>query len=285
MCSSSRGGESSRRRRRPPGQRPRRRAITGTAATEKVDFAAICKKRASNEDAAPLLVPGLRQDCEAPSVALTYVSLDELFGSRLADAFEGIDFRDRLRMAGRQDLATSRALVSDRSTSVQGTWRVASYDALDDVLSPFSITGRQFVHTLGSLSLPDINASACADHFMDIVGIRDRWLPHSWHQDMHGRSSQLTVMLGFPAGDFDPNEGTTGVFSHVARLSHLMTVQTSTIGPLDFQSTDFAVDDLPEGVIIRPRFQRGQEILVYSDAAVIHSAPDLAHRESIWRIM
>jgi hypothetical protein len=36
---------------------------------------------------------------------------------------------------------------------------------------------------------------------------------------------------------------------------------------------------------VRPGYGRGRELIVYSDARVVHSAPDAIHRESLWRFM
>ena len=45
------------------------------------------------------------------------------------------------------------------------------------------------------------------------------------------------------------------------------------------------VDAIPEASIVRPGYGRGRELIVYSDARVVHSAPDAIHRESLWRFM
>ena len=42
---------------------------------------------------------------------------------------------------------------------------------------------------------------------------------------------------------------------------------------------------IPWACVLRPCFRVGAELVVYSDAAHLHSAPDLIHREAVWRFM
>ena len=44
-------------------------------------------------------------------------------------------------------------------------------------------------------------------------------------------------------------------------------------------------EPLPPQYVLRPRFARGAELLLYSDEAHLHSAPDAIHREAVWRFM
>ena len=54
----------------------------------------------------------------------------------------------------------------------------------------------------------------------------------------------------------------------------------------EFEPIDFESDDrVPEAAILRPSYARGKEILAYSDARTIHSAPDIIHRCALWRFM
>lgn len=243
----------------------------------------ICRHRRSNEDAAAIAVPAACCKCNAVSTSFAYVSLETVHPS-LGQAFEDYAFRDELRMAGRRDLATM--LAGDRLSSVQGTWR-GEAPRLTEVLKRLGTdapTGPEFLRSVAGLALPGFDG-ATSGHWMDIVGLRDRNTTHAWHQDAHGRSDQLTVMLGFPARDYV--ESTTGVFSHVVKLSHEMHRRTEDVGPCVFHPDDFGFESgvFPDDIIIKPTFRRGQEILVYSDASTLHSAPDLAHRDSIWRFM
>lgn len=238
----------------------------------------MCREQKSNAQTSLILdVPEVQRLSESTQW-FEYVGLDDLFSTAVGDFFAKPECRNRLRMAGRRDLASKNF---DDSSSVQGKWRDGAYENLDQVLSEVGLTGKEFLSTLGGLRME--SCSPAANHWMDIVGVRDRKLPHSWHQDAHGRSTQLTVMLGFPAPDVDAELGSAGVFSHVVRLSHELLVSGEGVeegGPVDFVDLN-----ITESHIIRPRWKRGQEVLVYSDATTVHSAPDLAHRTSIWRIM
>jgi len=242
------------------------------------------------------MVPeALRGAKEFHSSAFRYESLDAIFPG-LGEAFESYEFRNRLREAGRLDLADRSPLVGDPQASVQGSWRRPSYDRLTAVLAPAGLTGEEFISTLAALRLLDDDdlpsssrtrqqLSCHTGHWMDIVGVRRRRLQHSWHQDAHGDARQLTVTLAFPGADWDPATGTTGIFSHVLRLSHEL--KPTADSQTTFLPRNFA--DLPtmsdEDLIIRPLCKRNQEILISSDAMTLHSAPDIAHRDSLWRIM
>ena len=289
---STRGGVeslSSRPRWRPPrGRRP----VAVSRPPAAFDAAEACREQASNEHAACLAVPAteVRSGKELSSLrSFRYASLEALFPG-VGVAFESYDFRCRLREAGRLDLADASPLISDQNSSVQGSWRRASYERLTAVLSEVAptTTGEHFLLTLAGLGLDDDDDddrrkkhSCHTGNWMDIVGVRNRKLEHSWHQDAQGDARQLTVMLAFPSEDWDPNEGSTGIFSHVIRLSH----ELKSSGPV--KPRDFHRHELPftDDLIIRPLCKRGQEILVYSDAMTLHSAPDVAHRDSLWRIM
>ena len=42
---------------------------------------------------------------------------------------------------------------------------------------------------------------------------------------------------------------------------------------------------IPWEYVLRPAFRRGAELVVYADAAHLHSAPDSFNREAVWRFM
>ena len=46
-----------------------------------------------------------------------------------------------------------------------------------------------------------------------------------------------------------------------------------------------ATPPLPFAYVLRPAFGRGRELVVYSDATHLHSAPDAINREAVWRFM
>jgi len=215
--------------------------------------------------------------------------------------------------------------INDPRSSVMSSWRSQNpYSAMGAAFSAHGValTGVQFVTTLtelctgehplvrpllrgqaqgvgAGLSSTDTAVlvgeavEAAADlhvfgSWMDIVGVRGRGVAHSWHQDsgLH----QITVMLGFP-----PEDGYRGrgVFSHVLPLSHRLTSHNSS-GPRLWG--DLSVDmgtsgpvsaavAVPAESVLQPVYRRGGEVMVYSDNDVFHSAPDLAHRQSLWRFM
>lgn len=130
-------------------------------------------------------------------------------------------------------------------------------------------------------------------HWIDIIGIKNRKISHSWHQDTailpYINDSIYTVMLGFPPED---NYHGTGVFSHVVPLRFprirppLLNTENEICGfdgmagePVLYTSA------IPEEYIIRPNYEPGKEILFYRDVDVLHSAPDVAYRCSVMRFM
>jgi hypothetical protein len=161
-----------------------------------------------------------------------------------------------------------------------GTGSAHRMKKLTQVLSKYigagAPTGDDFCDVIGSLC-----GSNPSTHWIDIVGVQDRRIPHSWHQDT-GRSPNgdtKTVLLGFPPED---GHNSVGVFSHCVKL----------------ERERFALDDHPmsepvvypnleieEKYIIRPNFTKGRELICYRDVDVLHSSPDVAWRASVMRFM
>lgn len=123
---------------------------------------------------------------------------------------------------------------------------------------------------------------------IDIVTAGSRLKPaHSWHQDCN--LPQMTVMLGFPKTSGYLG---TGVFSHAIKLSHPLKDQVPGGGQVvQYDEYEGVGKDpklrniLPESVILRPRYGKGREIMIYDDSWHIHSAPDHIYRTSVWRFM
>lgn len=120
-----------------------------------------------------------------------------------------------------------------------------------------------------------------SSHWIDIVGVMNRRIPHSWHQDT-GRSrggDTKTVLLGFPKED---NYSGAGVFSHAVKLKYekVSTKEHALDDPVVYSG--LKVDD---EYIVRPQFEQGKEIVVFRDIDVIHSSPDVAYRSSVMRFM
>jgi hypothetical protein len=140
-------------------------------------------------------------------------------------------------------------------------------------------TGDDLMQAIGDLCGPEPST-----HFIDIVGVLDRRIPHSWHQDT-GRSgattsssSSKTVLWGFPAED---DYTGCGVFSHVVSLLHESQAPAShpNMQPILF---DGKIDD---SYIVRPCYGPGRELLLYRDVDVLHSSPDVTYRTSVMRFM
>ena len=243
------------------------------------------------------------------------MSLDELFpGLSFSDMFaSSTEFRTALRAAMREDIfdtTPAYAKMSEKArrmlllpdSSLQGSWKCKDgrwerkgsanpeqdsgtgsahrMKKLTQILSKYlgagAPTGDDFCDVIGSLC-----GSNPSTHWIDIVGVQDRRIPHSWHQDT-GRSPNgdtKTVLLGFPPED---DHDSVGVFSHCVKL----------------ERERFALDDHPvsepivypnleieEKYIIRPNFSKGKELICYRDVDVLHSSPDVAWRASVMRFM
>lgn len=243
------------------------------------------------------------------------MSLDELFpGLSFSDMFaSSTEFRAALRAAMREDIfdtTPAYAKMSEKArkmlllpdSSLQGSWKCKDgrwerkgstnpeKDAgtgsdhrmkkLTQVLSKYlgagAPTGDDFCDVIGSLC-----GSNPSTHWIDIVGVQDRRIPHSWHQDT-GRSPNgdtKTVLLGFPPED---GHNSVGVFSHCVKLERER-----------FASDDHPVSEpivypsleIEEKYIIRPNFSKGGELICYRDVDVLHSSPDVAWRASVMRFI
>ena len=269
-----------------------------------------------NEDAPVFVLPeGAAPGRNGRNISHEHIqstSLDELFpGLSFSDIFaSSSDFRTALRAAMREDVFDTTPAYANMSekarkmlllpdSSLQGSWRCkggrwerkkGSTDVegekcthrmkkLSQVLSKYlgegALTGDQMMDAFGALC-----GSNPSTHWIDIVGVQDRRIPHSWHQDT-GRSpnSTMTVLFGFPPED---GHDSVGVFSHFVKL----------------ERERFAFDDHPnnepvvypnleveDNFIVRPKFTKRREIIFYRDVDVLHSSPDVAWRASVMRFM
>ena len=133
-------------------------------------------------------------------------------------------------------------------------------------LGPNAPTGDAFMTTIGNLC-----GSHPSTHWIDIVGIMDRKISYSWHQDT-GRSkggNSRTVLLGFPRED---NYDGTGVFSYAVKLKY------ERHAPIDHPINE---------PIVYPKLVEdgGGKIIMFRDVDVLHSAPEVAYRASVMRFM
>lgn len=254
-------------------------------------------------------------ECKGPEIHhlhVEYFSLDDLFPNLnfSKEFFTNGLFRQSIRVAMRKDVFFTTpayaelrpkvaAMMLDDDSSLQGTWNcipknipVEMIDALplrmtrltkvlNDFLGSKAPTGDDFMIAVGGLC--GENPSA---HWIDIIGVKDRILSHSWHQDTgvsypgvsNPKNSRYTVMLGFPMEDEYIG---CGVFSHAIKLEHEHVAPEghSENEPVLFEGT------ANKEYIIRPTFSLGKEIIRYRDTDVLHSAPDVAYRQSVMRYM
>lgn len=158
---------------------------------------------------------------------------------------------------------------------------VADGDASDH--HRFRFTGDDLFEAIGSIC-----GDGASTHWIDIYGVQDREINHSWHLDA-GRSPKncRTVLWGFPP---ENNYEGTGVFSHIVSLedpfgSTLDIVEMEEdrerprMEPVLFEGTP------GEDFVFRPEYHAGKELLIYRDIDVLHSAPDVAYRTSVMRFM
>jgi hypothetical protein len=194
--------------------------------------------------------------------------------------------------SGMSEKARKMLLLPD--SSLQGSWKceqstvngeggeppklrmVKLTNVLKTTLGESAPTGDLFMNTVGSLC-----GSKPSTHWIDIVGITDRRIPHSWHQDT-GRGPDgdaYTVLLGFPKED---DYVGVGVFSHAVKLKY------ERVAPAEHPNNEPVVYPglvIDEEYIVRPMYERGREICMFRDVDVIHSSPDVAYRSSVMRFM
>ena len=217
-------------------------------------------------------------------------SLESLFGHEFSECFHNdADFRNSIRNNARLDFSFTdntlsyekNARINDPRASIMSSWKNNNnnYEFLTKyfIEKGFkNLSGKDFIGNLTQFCEKNNynNDDVTFGSFMDIIGIKDKRLPHAWHQDSGLNSN--TVMLGFPSSC---NYNGIGVFSHIVKLKNrLPPPQSAAPRVLD---TDY----FPNEVIIKPIFKKGCEILVYRDSDVFHSAPDVTYRESVWRFM
>mmetsp|Transcript_23527 Transcript_23527/g.49777 ORF Transcript_23527/g.49777 Transcript_23527/m.49777 type:complete len:393 (-) Transcript_23527:70-1248(-) len=282
------------------------------------DSATFVKEQSPNEDAPCFIFPEDENDSstktEIPEGShIVSMSLDDLFPNLdFSEKFcSTTTFRDNVRSAMREDIFDSTPAYAGMSekarkmlllpdSSLQGSWNcqkkgdaeedgtsdddgdnnslrmVKLTQVLKEYLGENSPTGDEFLETIGNLC-----GSGRTTHWIDIVGITDRKISHSWHQDT-GRSKggdTKTALLGFPKED---NYDGVGVFSHAVKLKY------ERVAEEDHPANEPVLYPglvIPEEYVVRPRFAKGHEIILFRDIDSIHSAPDVAYRASVMRFM
>jgi hypothetical protein len=175
-------------------------------------------------------------------------------------------------------LMALKMVQMDLSSTANGCWDTDSCVHLDAVFADrgYSLKGSHFITELGNLmttAFPDSSSISPNYSWLDIATHYTRPQPYSWHADS-AVPCQDTVMLGFPKVN---NYVGSDVFSHIA-------VQTPPQGdgssPVVVQT-----DEIDPSTIYKPVYSKRNEILVYRDSEVLHTAPDKTHRDGVWRFM
>jgi len=143
---------------------------------------------------------------------IKFYSFNDLFGNDLD--FSGLfdsnsQFRKDLRVAARNDFFVKDATISneansllkDPRSSLSSKWHDnMEYPTLTDVFQkyrfPSHFTGKVFMAELTKLC---IETPYRFNSWMDIVGVKNKAVGHSFHQD--SGLEQTTVMVGFPPED------------------------------------------------------------------------------------
>lgn len=239
----------------------------------------------------PGVVTDRSMECEVPHVRK--VSLDELFpGIGFSDTFATSEsFRTELRNAIREDVfdefyshitnPKARAMLLLPDSSLQGGWNLNKMARTDAILLKHlgqeAPSGKSIMETIGGLC-GDHKASSTS-HWMDIIGVPNRKIPYSWHQDRNDGKGAATVLWGFPKRNAYKG---TGVFSHVIKLRH---PAKSSDNDLPQQPIVYDHLQVNQEFIHRPCYGTHAELIMYHDANVLHSAPDVTYRDSLMRFM
>ncbi|OEU13152.1 hypothetical protein FRACYDRAFT_242903 [Fragilariopsis cylindrus CCMP1102] len=141
----------------------------------------------------------------------------------------------------------------------------------------------------------EICGNGASTHWIDIYGVQNKKINHSWHLDAGISPNDCqTVLWGFPP---ENDYHGTGVFSHIIPLDHEFndivnmndddnagventpTRARHRMEPILYEGT------VDEKYIVRPSYESGKELLIYRDVDVLHSAPDVTYRASVMRFM
>ena len=161
---------------------------------------------------------------------VNFYSFDELFPHcNISTLFNtNTAFRSDLRAAAREDFfvpdetlsSQANLALKDPRSTLMSSWRMNNqYVHISEVFRKYgcNLSGKEFIERLTSFCSTNHSFGS----WIDICGVKDKLVPHSWHQD--SGLDQITVMVGFPPED---NYEGIGVFSHVFYLSHRLPIPT-----------------------------------------------------------
>ena len=250
-------------------------------------------------------IPSALASFQGPAASAQYklVSLADTFSQELADAFHASgSFRTALI-----GCAPDLTVLFKAGTSLEQTADSTSEEdkegcrgRLGDVLrlhvGARAPTADEFVGNISAL---------CGDHWGGFTSFESKEPPPGaleWHQDWAAADMSYafdacrSVMLAFPAKGSTDHEG-EGILTELVQLSHEFSTESlkksegyggMSTGEQDRKAaSDLGVSDEH---IVRPRYGRGQEILVYKDAEHLHRSPRATSdpagraREAIWRL-
>mmetsp|Transcript_26552 Transcript_26552/g.77238 ORF Transcript_26552/g.77238 Transcript_26552/m.77238 type:complete len:301 (+) Transcript_26552:80-982(+) len=251
-----------------------------------------------------LRVPIALDSFKGPTATARYelVSLADTFGPALAEVFHASgSFRTALIGCAR-DVKVLFKIGTSLADSASDHDEEGCRERLGDVLRQHvgdrAPTADEFISSISSL---------CGDHWGGFTSFESKRPPPGaleWHQDWAAADLQYafgacrTVMLAFPAAGasgHDVHEG-EGILTELVQLSHEFSTESlkarsSYRGLSTGEQDRKAASDLgvTEEHIVRPRYCRGQEILVYKDAEHLHRSPRATSdpagraRQAIWR--
>ena len=218
-----------------------------------------------------------------------HVGLEELFpGTGLADLFdEDGAFRTELRRAARDDMFVPNPKFSDAANeqikdlkaSLMVGWRHSptqfeSLTRLFEARGLAPLDGPAFMGRIGAL----VSGSSVSGSLIDIVGITNKRIRHSWHQD-NGLEGQITVMLGFPPEDRYEGPGVFRSALPPAQPSRLIIM--AAITPSTHPRS--APRDMPDGCIPLSCSLRRWMAATWSSAATSRGSPGRRARSSSTR--
>lgn len=237
-----------------------------------------------------------------------YASLEDLFGSALADAFHTSEgFRSDLLQFAETD--SMRQLFRDVGNAWKGEvdkeqvliHREQELGALTSILEK-----HVGLEAPSAFDFIEGFAHLCGDTFQgNFLALGPKSQPEAfmWHidPDVDDGIGCATVMLGFPPKN---NHEGVGVFTELIRLSHkfdcyglgeiadtmLEAADPDRISEEEIAEADRKAQEslgISDEYRVQPIFKRGQELMIFMNLDHFHRAPtqDVINRDECWRFM